>query len=58
MSRVSRSCFRFCLIALALAPAPACAQSAEDFFKAAQLSMYVGSGGGGGYDAIARLVRS
>ena len=31
-------------------------QSAEDFFKTASLSMYVGSGGGGGYDAIARLV--
>jgi predicted outer membrane repeat protein len=31
-------------------------QSAEDFFKTATLSMYVGSGGGGGYDAIARLV--
>jgi predicted outer membrane repeat protein len=31
-------------------------QSAEEFFKTASLSMYVGSGGGGGYDAIARLV--
>ena len=31
-------------------------QSVEDFFKTATLSMYVGSGGGGGYDAIARLV--
>jgi predicted outer membrane repeat protein len=31
-------------------------QPAEDFFKTASLSMYVGSGGGGGYDAIARLV--
>jgi len=37
-------------------PATAHGQSAEDFFKSASLSMYVGSGGGGGYDAIARLV--
>jgi predicted outer membrane repeat protein len=53
-----RSCIRLGLIALALSQvrAPARAQSAEDFFKTAQLSMYVGSGGGGGYDAIARLV--
>ena len=53
-----RPCIRFGLIAAALAqvPAPALAQSAEDFFKTASLSMYVGSGGGGGYDAIARLV--
>lgn len=33
------------------------AQSAEDFFKkAGQIRMYVGSGAGGGYDQIARLV--
>jgi predicted outer membrane repeat protein len=32
------------------------AESAEEFFKTATLSMYVGSGSGGGYDAIARLV--
>jgi predicted outer membrane repeat protein len=53
-----RSCIRFSLIVASLAqvPAPALAQSGEDFFKNAQLSMYVGSGGGGGYDAIARLV--
>lgn len=31
-------------------------QSAEDFFKSAQLTMYVGSGAGGGYDTLARLV--
>ena len=31
-------------------------QSAEEFFKTASLSLYVGSGGGGGYDAIARLL--
>jgi predicted outer membrane repeat protein len=59
MSRVSlRSCIRLGLVVAALTQvgAPALAQSAEDFFKTAQLSMYVGSGGGGGYDAIARLV--
>lgn len=39
-----------------LLPACATAQSAEEFFKTVQLSLYVGSGGGGGYDAIARLV--
>jgi tripartite-type tricarboxylate transporter receptor subunit TctC len=33
------------------------AQSGEDFFKGTpQLTMYVGSGAGGGYDQIARLV--
>jgi predicted outer membrane repeat protein len=32
------------------------AQSADEFFRAAPLSMYVGSGSGGGYDAIGRLV--
>jgi predicted outer membrane repeat protein len=41
---------------LAVLPSLARGQSAEDFFKTASLSMYVGSGGGGGYDAIARLV--
>ena len=41
---------------LAVLPTLARAQSAEDFFKSASLSMYVGSGSGGGYDAIARLV--
>jgi predicted outer membrane repeat protein len=46
------------LIAAMLASMPSLArgQSAEDFFKTATLSLYVGSGGGGGYDAIARLV--
>jgi predicted outer membrane repeat protein len=42
--------------ALALPPTLAHGQSAEEFFKTASLSMYVGSGGGGGYDAIARLL--
>jgi tripartite-type tricarboxylate transporter receptor subunit TctC len=53
-----RSCLRLGLIVVALAqwPAAALAQSAEEFFRTASLSMYVGSGGGGGYDAIARLV--
>jgi predicted outer membrane repeat protein len=41
---------------LAVLPTLARGQSAEEFFKTASLSMYVGSGGGGGYDAIARLV--
>jgi tripartite-type tricarboxylate transporter receptor subunit TctC len=36
--------------------ASAQAQSAEDFFKSTQLTMYVGSGAGGGYDTLARLV--
>ncbi len=45
------------LVALLLgAPATAQTQSADAFFKSASLSLYVGSGGGGGYDAIARLV--
>jgi predicted outer membrane repeat protein len=43
-------------LAIAALPAAAFAQSAEEFFKTATLSLYVGSGGGGGYDAIARLV--
>ena len=42
---------------LALLPTFACAQSAEDFFKrAGRLTMYVGSGAGGGYDQIGRFV--
>jgi predicted outer membrane repeat protein len=41
---------------LTVLPTVALAQPAEDFFKTAALSMYVGSGSGGGYDAIARLV--
>ena len=41
---------------LAAVPTIALGQSAEDFFKTTQLSMYVGSGSGGGYDAVARLV--
>ena len=48
------------LIAAAALPALAGfaqAQSAEDFFKkAGKITMYVGSGAGGGYDQIARLV--
>jgi predicted outer membrane repeat protein len=42
--------------AVAALPTMAFGQSAEDFFRTASLSMYVGSGSGGGYDAIARLV--
>lgn len=45
----------FMAAALAL-PTAALAQSAEDFFKSASLSMYVGSGAGGGYDIIGRLM--
>src|ERR1700733_10254476 len=41
---------------LASVPGVALGQSAEDFFKTATLSMHVGSGSGGGYDAVARLV--
>jgi predicted outer membrane repeat protein len=41
---------------LMVLPTLARGQSAEEFFKTASLSMYVGSGGGGGYDAIARLL--
>ena len=33
---------------------PAFAQSAEDFFKGKQITLLVGSGAGGGYDAYAR----
>jgi tripartite-type tricarboxylate transporter receptor subunit TctC len=46
-----------CLAAtLLVTPSVARAQAADEFFKSASLSLYVGSGGGGGYDAIARLV--
>jgi tripartite-type tricarboxylate transporter receptor subunit TctC len=37
-------------------PAGAQAQSAEEYFKTATLTMYVGSGAGGGYDTLARIV--
>ena len=33
----------------------ACAQSVEEFYKKTQLSVYVGSGAGGGFDEIARV---
>jgi tripartite-type tricarboxylate transporter receptor subunit TctC len=42
--------------ALTMAPGIAFAQSAEAFFRSASLSMIVGSGAGGGYDIIGRLV--
>lgn len=52
-----RSIRRTLLVAtLVAAPTVARAESAEEFFKTATISMYVGSGPGGGYDAIARLV--
>jgi predicted outer membrane repeat protein len=56
--RLSLRIVRRVLIATVLAAMPTMAlgQPAEDFFKTATLSLYVGSGGGGGYDAIARLV--
>lgn len=44
------------LVLLAVAPTMAAAQSTDEFFRTTPLSLYVGSGGGGGYDAIARLV--
>jgi predicted outer membrane repeat protein len=44
------------VMAVAAVPRLAQAQSAEEFFRSTQLSLYVGSGGGGGYDAIARLL--
>src|SRR5258708_18910833 len=49
---------RSALIAAVLAMSPTLArgETADDFFKSAVLSMYVGSGGGGGYDAIAPLL--
>jgi tripartite-type tricarboxylate transporter receptor subunit TctC len=62
MSKKGRalSLARRALIAAAMLPAlvgVARAQSAEDFFKKAErLTMYVGSGAGGGYDDIARFV--
>ena len=42
--------------ALIIVPALAWAQSADAFFKSTTLTMYVGSGAGGGYDAVGRLV--
>ena len=46
------------MIAIALITVPdyARAQSADAFFKSTSLTMYVGSGAGGGYDAVGRLV--
>lgn len=38
------------------APAAVRAQSTDAFFKGTTLSMYVGSGAGGGYDLVGRLV--
>jgi predicted outer membrane repeat protein len=43
-------------LALMSIPALAQAQSTDAFFKGTGLSMYVGSGAGGGYDAVGRLV--
>jgi tripartite-type tricarboxylate transporter receptor subunit TctC len=41
---------------IAALPAVALCQSTDAFFKSTTLSMYVGSGAGGGYDAVGRLV--
>ena len=57
---MSRTRLRHCIGTLAAIitalPVAAQAQSAEDFFKATTLTMVVGSGAGGGYDATARVV--
>jgi tripartite-type tricarboxylate transporter receptor subunit TctC len=42
--------------ALLILPDVALCQSARDFFRSASVSMIVGSGAGGGYDIIGRLV--
>jgi tripartite-type tricarboxylate transporter receptor subunit TctC len=44
------------IVATTGSSATADAQSADAFFKSTQLTMYVGSGAGGGYDVIARVV--
>lgn len=58
--RRTLSILRRALFGAAILPALtgiALAQSAEDFFKKAErLTMYMGSGAGGGYDEIARFV--
>ena len=41
---------------LALTAIPAAAQSVEDFYKANNLTVVVGSGAGGGYDAYTRVL--
>ncbi len=43
------------LFALALMPAVAAAQSAEDFYKSKRLTLIVGYAPGGGYDTYARM---
>lgn len=49
--------FLFTIAAAVLAVAgPAGAQPVEDFFKGRTLTMIVGSGAGGGYDVLARIV--
>ena len=48
---------RFALASLAAVATVtcACAQTVEEFYKKTPLSVYVGSGAGGGFDEIARV---
>ncbi len=56
-ARKAFASFGVSLIALVALTDCSHAQSAEDFFKSGKnITMYVGSGAGGGYDLIARLV--
>ena len=54
MASTLRSLAAAALAALATVSG-ACAQSVEEFYKKTQLSVYVGSGAGGGFDEIARV---
>ena len=45
-----------CCASLLNFSAPVAAQSVEEFYRNTTVSMYVGSGAGGGYDAVARVV--
>src|SRR5215468_9462380 len=44
------------LMLIALAAAPAQAQTVDDFYKGKRISLTVGYGPGGGYDVFARLL--
>ena len=45
-----------CASAIVTSPLPVIAQPSDEFYKGLSMSMYVGSGAGGGYDAVGRTV--
>jgi tripartite-type tricarboxylate transporter receptor subunit TctC len=56
MRRSGRCCLPVALVVLAAFPAPAGAQSVEDFYKGKAINLAIGFDAGGGYDIYGRLL--